>query len=191
MIAEAHEQHIGYHLKNVRKFDKLTELINSEINSNKILKVKEGIKIDLENTNYKIVKNILTRYDYLIKKHVEIAKKVKDTNIATNSLENLYIHNLTPAPVNYIYITYYRNRFLLSSIPEILLDRADIELLDENNEYDLYTMKVNQYAKEKQDLLLEHESPYIRPSTKIEKRSSDYEATKIFDYEIEKLMNNI
>lgn len=191
MIAEAHEQHIGYHLKNVRKFDKLTELINSEINSNKILKVKEGIKIDLENTNYKIVKNILTKYDYLIKKHVEIAKKVKDNNIATNSLENLYIHNLTPAPVNYIYITYYRNRFLLSSIPEILLDRADIELLDENNEYDLYTMKVNQYAKEKQDLLLEHESPFIRPSTKIEKRSSDYEATKIFDYEIEKLMNNI
>lgn len=79
----------------------------------------------------------------------------------------------------------------MSSIPEILLNKVNIEQLNENNEYDLYTIKVNQYAIEKEDLILEHESPFLRPSTKIEKKTNEYEKVKEFDYEIIKIMNTI
>lgn len=78
---------------------------------------------------------------------------------------------------------------LLSSIPEILLESANVELLDENNEYHLYTLKVNQYAKEQKDLLLEHESPFLRPSTKIENKTIEYEKAESFNNQIIKLMN--
>ncbi len=189
MLSEAHKQNIGYHLNNKRKYDKLTKLINDEMNNRDIVKVKEGIKIDLIKNDYTTVKNILTEYDNLIKKYVEIAKTVRDANIATNYLDKLYIHNLSPSPVNYICITYYMDKFVLSSIPEILLDSVDIDLLDENNEYHLYTLKVNQFAKDKKDLLLEHESPFIRPSTKIENKRPDYEKVKKFDNKIKKIFD--
>lgn len=189
MISEAHKQNIGYHLKTERTFDKLAEYINNEIKYNDTIKVLEGIKIDLENNKFEKIKKILDAYDYEIKKYINKAKAVRDSNIANNYMEELFIHNLSPAPVNYIYITYYRDRLLLSSIPEILLKSVNVESLDENNEYHLYTLKVNQYAKEKDDLLLEHESPFLRPSTKIENKTIEYEKAESFNNQIIKLMN--
>ena len=192
MIKDAEKKNIGYQIKKVRNWDKLTEIINEEIQDKDVIKVKEGIKIDLDNTDFKRVKSILDKYDGIIKKYIEYGKSCRDEHrsLNKNKLQNIFLHNFTPSPVNYIYITFYRNKLILSSIPELILENADINSLNEENEYDLYTLKINQYATEKKDMLLKHESPFIRPSTKVEKKMCFFDNVEKLNTEIINIIND-
>ncbi len=53
---------------------------------------------------------------------------------------------MSPAPVNYVYMTYYRDKVFLSIVPEIILEPiAKIKNIED--ERDLYSLKINQYAQ--------------------------------------------
>ena len=72
----------------------------------------------------------------------------------------------------------------LSCVPELILERADIHKIDENDECELYSLKINQNAVYTKDMLLNQESPIVRPSIKTKKTTKD-------DQNVKRLRNTI
>ena len=75
---------------------------------------------------------------------------------------------MSPAPVNYVYMTYYRDKFFLSIIPEIIWEPIK-STRDIKNESDLYPLKINQYAQDNEEKIMKQCSPLVRPSIKFQR----------------------
>lgn len=168
MIKDIDELGIGCKYVLDRPYDRLTNIINSEVNNeNGILKLKEGIKIDLNKTNLKDAQNIVGNYENVIKKYFLRGQDLRANKIEIrNDVDYLLYNNMEPAATNFVYLTYYRNNILLSSVPEIILDFVPYESI-ENTDEDLYSLKINRFYNNNDNVFMRNYSPLVRPSIKI------------------------
>ena len=67
----------------------------------------------------------------------------------------------------------------LSCVPELILEKADINKIDENDECELYSLKINQDAVYTEDILLKQESPIVRPSIKTKQATKNDQSVKM------------
>ena len=79
------------------------------------------------------------------------------------------LFDLTPAPINYIYLTYYRNAYFISIVPELILKSISLNKIIDN-EYFLYNLKYNSIQLRKEKFFLEEKHPLIRPSIKLKQQ---------------------
>lgn len=185
MIQDIDKQGLGCSMKKQRPKDLMVTKLNQYIKDRKgLLKVAEGIRIDLSQIGIIEALNIVGDYERKIKKIIEYGEGLKKDGKEKEPIDEILLRYLSPAPQNYIYLTYYRDKMFLSCIPEIILERADIYSIDEKDETELYSLKINQNAIHTEDILLKQESPIIRPSIKTKQTTKD-------DTNVKKLKNEI
>ena len=185
MISDVQNENLGCSIIKQRPKDLMVTRLNRQINDRDgLLKFPEGIKIDLSKIPILEALRIVRDYENNINKIIEYGEELKKSTDSKNRIDEILLHFLSPAPQNYIYLTYYKDKMFLSCVPEIILERANISSIDEKNECQLYSLKINQKAKCKEDILLKQESPIIRPSIKISKVTQE-------DSNIKRLRKNI
>ena len=147
-------------------------LLNEQIEDRKgLYKEKEGIRIDLSIVDSIEAMKILGKYESKMKQIISHGRKIQKGEIKSqNDIDNLLLHKMSPAPVNYVYMTYYRDKFFLSIIPEIILEPIK-STRDIKNESDLYSLKINQYTRDNDEKIMKQCSPLVRPSIKSSKDS--------------------
>ena len=140
--------------------------------------------IDLDLVDQMEALKILEKYETKMKQIITHGRKLQMGEIQSkNHIDDLLLHKMSPAPVNYVYMTYYRDKVFLSIVPEIILEPiARIENIED--ERDLYSLKINQYAQNNNEKVMRQFSPLVRPSIKV---SGDCEFTN----NISKLKENI
>lgn len=185
MISDIDKLGLGCEIIDKRPYDILTDLLNKQIKDMKgVYKEKEGIRIDLDLVDSTESLNILERYETKMKQIIKYGRKLQKGEIQSrNSIDDLLLHKMSPAPVDYVYMTYYRDKVFLSIVPEIILEPITIKK-DIQDERNLYSLKINQYAQNNNDRVMRQFSPIVRPSIKV---SSDYESAS----NISKLKQNI
>ncbi len=175
MIADIDKLGLGCEIKDEQPYDVLASLLNEQIEDRKgVYKEKEGIRIDLSIVDSIEAMKILGKYESKMKQIISHGRKIQKGEIKSqNDIDNLLLHKMSPAPVNYVYMTYYRDKFFLSIIPEIILEPIK-STRDIKNESDLYSLKINQYTRDNDEKIMKQCSPLVRPSIKI---SKDCEST--------------
>ena len=185
MIKDVQSQKLGCTLKEKRPKDLMTYKLNEQIGDRDgLLKTQEGIRIDLSKISIIEALQIVRDYEKNIQKVIAYGEKLRESGILKESIDEILLRYLSPAPQNYIYLTYYRDKMFLSCVPELILERADIHKIDENDECELYSLKINQNAVYTKDMLLNQESPIVRPSIKTKKTTKD-------DQNVKRLRNTI
>ncbi len=185
MIADIDKLNLGCEIKDVQPHDILAGLLNEQIKDQRgIYKENEGIRIDLDLVDQMEALKILEKYETKMKQIITHGRKLQMGEIQSkNHIDDLLLHKMSPAPVNYVYMTYYRDKVFLSIVPEIILEPiARIENIED--ERDLYSLKINQYAQNNNEKVMRQFSPLVRPSIKV---SGDCEFTN----NISKLKENI
>lgn len=185
MIREINELGVGCEIKDTRPYEPLTNILNQQIEEQEgVYKQKEGIRIDLGKVNCTEALQILEKYETKMKQIIAHGRKLQKGEIESkNRIDELLLQKLSPAPVDYVYVTYYRGKVFLSMIPEITLEPIN-SINEIKSEQDLYSIKINQYAKENSSKVMKQMSPLIRPSIKV---STNNEAQE----KIEKIKRNI
>lgn len=170
MIADIDKLGLGCEIKDEQPYDVLASLLNEQIEDRKgVYKEKEGIRIDLSIVDSIEAMKILGKYESKMKQVISHGRKIQKGEIKSqNDIDNLLLHKMSPAPVNYVYMTYYRDKFFLSIIPEIILEPIK-STRDIKSESDLYSLKINQYTRDKDEKIMKQCSPLVRPSIKISK----------------------
>lgn len=170
MIADIDKLGLGCEIKDEQPYDILASLLNDQIEDRRgVYKEKEGIRIDLSIVDSIEALKILGRYESKMKQIISHGRKIQKGEIKSkNDIDNLLLHKMSPAPVNYVYMTYYRDKFFLSIIPEIILEPIKATR-DIKNESDLYSLKINQYAQDNEEKIMKQCSPLVRPSIKVSK----------------------
>ncbi len=170
MIADIDKLGLGCEIKDEQPYDILASLLNEQIeNKRGVYKEKEGIRIDLSIVDSMEALKILEKYESKMKQIISHGRKIQKGEIKVkNDIDNILLHRMSPAPVNYVYMTYYRDKFFLSIIPEIILEAIKSTRYIKN-ESDLYSLKINQYACNNDDIIMKQCSPLIRPSIKVSK----------------------
>lgn len=170
MIADIDKLGLGCEIKDEQPYDVLASLLNEQIEDRKgLYKEKEGIRIDLSIVDSIEAMKILGKYESKMKQIISHGRKIQKGEIKSqNDIDNLLLHKMSPAPVNYVYMTYYRDKFFLSIIPEIILEPIK-STRDIKNESDLYSLKINQYTRDNNEKIMKQCSPLVRPSIKISK----------------------
>ena len=170
MIADIDKLGLGCEIKDEQPYDVLASLLNEQIEDRKgVYKEKEGIRIDLSIVDSIEAMQILRKYESKMKQIISHGRKIQKGEIKSqNDIDNLLLHKMSPAPVNYVYMTYYRDKFFLSIIPEIILEPIK-STRDIKNESDLYSLKINQYTRDNDEKIMKQCSPLVRPSIKISK----------------------
>lgn len=185
MIKDINKLGIGSEIRDTRPYEVLTSILNQQIEQKEgIYKQKEGIRIDLEKVNCTEALQILEKYETKMKQIIAHGRKLQKGEIESkNRIDELLLQKLSPAPVDYVYVTYYRGKVFLSIIPEITLEPIN-SINEIKSEQDLYSIKINQYAKENSSKVMKQMSPLVRPSIKV---STNNEAQE----KIEKIKQNI
>lgn len=175
MISDIHKLELGCKIINERPYDILAELLNKQIKDIKgVYKEKEGIRIDLDLVDSVKALKILEKYESKMKQIIKHGRKLQKGEIQSqNPIDDLLLHKMSPAPVDYVYMTYYRDKVFLSIVPEIILEPITVQK-DIKDEKDLYSLKINQYAQDSKEKVMRQISPLVRPSIKI---SNTYETT--------------
>lgn len=170
MIADIDKLELGCEIKDEQPYDVLASLLNEQIEDRKgVYKEKEGIRIDLSIVDSIEAMKILEKYESKMKQIISHGRKIQKCEIKSqNDIDNLLLHKMSPAPVNYVYMTYYRDKFFLSIIPEIILEPIK-STRDIKSERDLYSLKINQYTRNNDEKIMKQYSPLVRPSIKISK----------------------
>ena len=168
MIKDIDELDIGCKYVQDRPFDKLVNIINSEINEeNGILKIKEGIKINLNQTSLNDAQKIVSNYENIINRYFIRGQALRNKEIEIeNNIDSLLYNNMEPAATHFVYLTFYRNNILFSCVPEIILDFVPYEDIENTEEY-LYSLKINRFYNDKNNIFMRNYSPLIRPSIKL------------------------
>lgn len=168
MIKDIDKDGVGAEYVLERPFDKFTEIINSKmINAKEILKIPEGIKMDFDNLSLNEIKDYVAKYENIIKYYFERAKGLKSKKIKILSEEDLYLykHGMLSA-MNFVYVTYYKEKFILSNVPQLTLDFVPFDEI-KDTQFDLYNLSINRYYDSRNNLFMRNISPTVRPSTKI------------------------
>ena len=175
MIADIDKLNLGCEIKDVKPYDVLARLLNEQIKDQRgIYKENEGIRIDLDLVDQMEALKILEKYETKMKQIITHGRKLQRGEIQSrNSIDDLLLHKMSPAPLNYVYMTYYRDKVFLSIVPEIILEPISmIENIED--ERDLYSLKINQYAQNNNEKVMRQFTPLVRPSIKV---SGDCEST--------------
>ena len=180
MIKDVQNKKLGCTIKEKRPKDLMTYKLNEQIGDRDgLLKTQEGIKIDLSKISIIEALKIVREYEKNIKKVIAYGKKLRENRILKEPVDEILLRYLSPAPQNYIYLTYYRDKMFLSCVPELILEKADINKIDENDECELYSLKINQDAVYTEDILLKQESPIVRPSIKTKQATKNDQSVKM------------
>ena len=185
MLANVNELDLGCELKEEKHFDPLANILNEQIpDTDGIYKEQEGIRIDLSKIDTVDALSILNRYETKMKQIIKHGNKLRNGELSCKSeIDKLLLHQMSPAPVDYVYITYYRDKLFLSIVPEIVLEPVK-EIGTIKEEQELYSLKINQYAQNDYERVMRQYSPSVRPSIKI---SNDYATST----NVNKLKQNI
>lgn len=176
MIKDINKLNVGCELKSVRPYETLTYILNKQIAQKEgIYKEREGIRIDLSEINYTEALQTLEKYETKMKQIIAHGRKLQKGEIKSkNSIDELLLHKMSPAPVNYVYLTYYREKVFLSIVPEITLEPIN-SISEIKDEKDLYSIKINQYVKDNGNKVMRQMSPLVRPSIKVSTNSETQE----------------
>lgn len=168
MIKDINNLELGCEIKDTRPYEVLTPILNGQIIEKEgIYKEKEGLRIDLDEIDYEEALQILRKYESKMKQIIAHGRKLQEGKIESqNSIDDLLIHKMSPAPVVYVYLTYYREKVFLSIVPEITLEPIT-SIGEIKDERDLYSIKINQYTKENTNKVMRQISPLVRPSIKV------------------------
>ena len=168
MIANVDSLDFGCSLKEDRPYDILTSLLNCKIPSAEgIHKVREGIRLDMDSISSMEALKIVKTYEEVMKLLIDHGRRLQKKVIGPKSnLDIILAQKLSPSPVNYIYLTYYRDKVFLSCVPEMTLEPV-INLDEIKSEESVYSLKINQYTNNDENKIMRQFSPMVRPSIKI------------------------
>ena len=150
-----------------RFFDSYTHIINSHIESDGILKIPEGIKVPVFSDNLDTVREVLGKYEKLVEFYFKKGKKLRtgELNVLDDNDRLLY-ERMVPAATNFVYLTYYNNQFMLSSVPELTLDFVDMDKVTDDPG-DLFSLLINRNYTDKNNVFMRNYSPLVRPSIRM------------------------
>lgn len=170
MIKEIQKLNLGCELKEEEPYEPMAEFLNNRIpEENGIYRVKQGLRIDLDIISNERAMEITEEYRCNIEKLVENAKenrKKQQEGEQLSSIDEYLATNISPAPVEYIYITYYRNKLFLSIVPELTLKQADIDKI-EDNEKELYGLRISNHGATLKEKIRVQKPPLVRPCLKV------------------------
>lgn len=167
MITDIDTMDLGCTYVETRPYDKFNSILNSKISSSSIVKIPEGIKIPVDVTGIEDTKNILREYEKMLSYYFDRGKKIRTGEIEiSDESDKILYSNMVPAATNFVYLTYYNNRFMLSSVPELTLDFVPLKDITDDPG-DLYSLSINRNYTNQNDIFMRNYSPMIRPSVKI------------------------
>ena len=170
MIKEIQELNLGSELKEEEPYDPMAELLNNRIPEEiGIYKVKQGLRIDLNVISNDRAMKITEEYRSNIEKLVEHAKEIRikqQIGEKLSSIDDYLATDISPAPVEYIYITYYRDKLFLSIVPELTLKQAEIDKI-EDTEKELYGLRISNHGATLEEKIRVQKPPLVRPCLKV------------------------
>lgn len=167
MIVDIDEMSIGCRYINERSYDKFSSIINASIQSSDIIKLKEGIKMPIDKVNIEEAKSILDYYEKTIGSYFERGRKLRSgEEEIRDKVDAILYKNMVPAATNFVYLTYYNDRFMLSSVPELTSEFVKMDNVT-NEPTDIYSLYINRGYTGKDDVFLRNYSPLVRPSIKV------------------------
>lgn len=151
-----------------RPYDKFTQILNSRFpDDSSIQKMLEGIKINYDSLRTVEVKNYMKLYEKNILYYFNRGKQLQNKLInADSEIDNTLINNMIPAAVNFVYLTFYRGKHMISMVPSItssFVPLADIS----NDPIEIYSLMTNRNYSNKDNVFMKNYSPLIRPSIKV------------------------
>ena len=161
------ELEIGYSYIQERPYDRLSSIINSNIDNSGVLKIPEGIKMEVVPGEITHIKKVLDVYEKTIRFYHDRGARLRNKEVVIqDDIDNLLYNNMVPTPINFVYLTYYKDKYMLSSVPEITSDfvKMDDVTYDPG---DLYTLSINRQYTDKDNVFMKHYSPLVRPSVKL------------------------
>lgn len=171
MILDIDKMDLGCKYIKERPYDEFTVVLNNSIHSSNIIKLPEGIKIPIDKVNIEEVKKTLECYEKNINSYFEKGKMLKNgKEMIMDEMDNLLYNNMVPAAANFVYLTFYNNRFMLSSVPQLTSSFVKMDDITDDP-VDLYALCINRNYTGKDDVFLRNYSPLIRPSTKVFSRN--------------------
>ena len=182
---------MGCKLLYLRNFDQASDIVSKIFDSDsKVLKTKEGIRINLDKISYEEMTNYITKYENEIMRIINLGKALREgkKNIE-NQFEFDLCNKLSPAPANSVYLTDYRDKLFLSCVPEIMPPTISLnEIGDLNDDENMYLIKYNATTPNKDFSIMKKYSPLARPSSKISYEQSYTENVRALTKNISKVL---
>lgn len=168
MINDIDEKQLGCKYVLERPYDKFSSILNNHIDdNNSILKIPEGIKILYDNLTLNEVKTYLSEYERTLKYYFEKGKKLQNRELSIDNEEDeILFEHTVPAATNFVYSTFYRDKHIISSVPELVLDFVPFDEI-EFDPADLFSLSINRNYTDKDNIFMRNYSPKIRPSVKV------------------------
>lgn len=175
---------LGCFLKEQRPFDICANYLNNQLEEkDNICFFTEGIRLNSKSFSVletmKIIKeyrnntvNLFNFFSEVRKNYFSKTSKQKKakellSQKGFNSTQiDQILFDITPAPINCVYFTYYRNEYFISIIPELILRSIPLSKITDD-EYLLYNLKYNAIQPREEKFFLEEKHPLIRPSIKL------------------------
>lgn len=190
IFKDADELDIGCVYVKERPYDKFTNIINSSIESDGVLKIPEGIKMPVIPDKLCELKDILRMYENTIRSYFEKGKKLRNKELEVQDEKDyLLYNNMVPAATNFVYLTYYKNKYMLSSIPELTLEFVDMDKVTDDSG-DLFALSINRNYTNRDNVFMRNYSPLIRPSIKIYDPSKNNEKVLTLNKKIYRGLND-
>ncbi len=185
ILRDIEQLNLGCEYVEYRPYDKFTEVLNKMLDdSDFVIKIPEGIKIMLDFTTIQTSQEILGTYEDILKYYFERGKNLQAGNLKIeNDNDSLLASNMVPAATNFVYLTYYRNRHIISSVPELILDFVPIAQVSDDLG-DLFSLSINRNFTNENDVFMRNYSPKIRPSIKIYAPNQSNESVRVLQRKI-------
>ena len=169
MIKNIDKLNYGCTLLPTREYDPIVREVNSHIKTNDIIPTLEGIRVDMENVSDETALNYIRWYENQIKSIIDLGKKLRNGKLTVNNdFQCLLLNGMSPAPTNSVYLTKYRNKLFLSSVPEVIPPTIDIsEVGNLDDAENMYLIKYNATTPNKDYAIMKKYSPLVRPSSKV------------------------
>lgn len=168
MIKDIDEKNLGCKYVLERPYDKFTYAINKYIDDDSsIIKIPEGIKILYDKLSISEVKKYVSEYEQILKYYFERGKKLQKKELCIDNKEDeILFYHTVPAATNFVYSTFYRDKHIISSVPELILDFVPFDQV-KYDAADLFSLSINRNYTDKDNVFMRNYSPKIRPSIKV------------------------
>lgn len=168
MIKDINEKKLGCKYVLERPYDKFTYVINKYIDDDStIIKMPEGIKILYDKLSISEVKNYISQYEQILKYYFERGRKLQKKELCINNKEDeILFYHTVPAATNFVYSTFYRDKHIISSVPELILDFVPFDEV-KYDAADLFSLSINRNYTDRDNVFMRNYSPKIRPSIKV------------------------
>ncbi len=175
---------LGCFLKKQRPFDICANYLNNQLEKkDDIYFFTEGIRLNSKFFStletMRIIKeyrnNTVNLFNFFSEVRKSYFSNISEQKKAKETLEkrgfthaqiDQILFDITPAPINCVYFTYYRDEYFISIIPELILKSIPLTKI-RDDEYLLYNLKYNAIQPREEKFFLEEKHPLIRPSIKL------------------------